>query len=178
MNVPPSRARRQLAARLALHSQQKADAEAGDVSDSPGIFSPSAENAATTSGGHDDLDDDGSNDIEHDPLADPVIDDDDDVDVEGISFGEPLHISPPTQPRDTEAASFREAQLRGGEGEGGEDGVVESSFSTPPRATKPKPSAAKSPPSPAGRHLDLDDFANSPAADPDDTDVEMKVALG
>ena len=173
LKVPPSRARRQLAARLALHSQQRADSE---LRNPAGSNSTSAHSNAYSA--HD-LDDD-DDEFGHDHLADPIAhDDDDDDDVEGITFGEPLRASPPVQPRDAhdvDIALLHDAQARGGEGEGDEDGIVDIDH-----LSKLKGSSL-SPPSSHARHLDLDDFANSPAADADDSedpdDVEMKVALG
>lgn len=109
LNLPPSRARRQLAARLALHSQRKAESE-----------------LETT---------------EH-------SDSDNDDDDAPLQFGQPLHHSPKVG-----ASDYADEETK-------------SVLAT------------------AHRQLDLDDFANSPAADADDAglgedvEVEMRVALG
>ncbi|KAL9074202.1 MAG: hypothetical protein Q9161_002396 [Pseudevernia consocians] len=129
LNLPPSRARRQLAARLALHSQQKADSEAND-SDNHELEKPFSDIEANA----DEFEDDSP-----------------------LTFGAPkLHHSP------TPSGQF-------------------GSIDPPKDAGDVKATAH--------RQLDLDDFANSPAADADDRasdegdgedghDVEMRVAMG
>ena len=134
LNLPPSRARRQLAARLALHSQQKADASSHDQpSTSP----------VTDIREHDDPQDDDSEDEQN-------------WSTEGMSHGD----------------SFDENQAAPGSAREGLGGNLEAE-----PTKKPSPATA--------RHLDLDDFANSPAADADDAadddsgeDIEMRVTLG
>ena len=164
LNVPPSRARRQLAARLALHSQQKADAEAEAEAEAEA-------GDATTSTIHDSSEPKGTkhlaseldNDEHDDPLA---LDEDDEADIPftgsrgEMNFGEPLHASPPTHPRDgndIDEILVREANAAAGthetaDGSEGKEGKVKHLTSSPGHI----------------RHLDLDDFANSPAADADD----------
>ena len=178
LNVPPSRARRQLAARLALHSQQRADAEA-EGSIETGLHPLSPEKASSLPKLR--LSDD-SNDFEHDPLADPVsYDDGDDYDdPNGISFGKPLGISQSShlhESHEDDEALIRESLSRSSEIEATPGNVAESSKTHSDSTSKT--SLSPSPPGGA-RHLDLDDFANSPAADADDAsdDVEMRVALG
>lgn len=131
LNLPPSRARRQLAARLALHSQQKAESSQGsnDMSDAVDYDQSTSPN-----------------------LSNNIDDDDDSGEDAPLQFGGPL------------------------------PGLIKS--------VKEEP---KSPVSPTvHRQLDLDDFANSPAADPEDRgsseeeglegeeahDVEMRIAIG
>lgn len=124
LNLPPSRARRQLAARLALHSQQQREVE--------------AQNETTEAVEH-------SQSFGPSSLNNNISDDDDDEEDAPLQFGEPLQALP-----------------------------------------KAGTEVTKSPP--VRRQLDLDDFANSPAADADDTsspeegemghDVEMRVTLG
>lgn len=135
LNLPPSRARRQLAARLALHSQQKADSEAHGA----------------------DADTD-SQELEK-PFSDAAEAEADEFEDEApLTFGAPLllHQSP------TPSGQFGEAASAGRD-------------AADVKAT-------------VHRQLDLEDFANSPAADADDRasdeegeeghDVEMRVAMG
>lgn len=129
--MPPSRARRQLAARLALHSQQKADAEASSSKDSR----------------------DSSGDIAGDDDHEGIDEDLQSWDKEDVSHDQ----QEKTSPLDTNPHS----PLAGGNA----------------REEEKK--------RPGGRQLDLDDFANSPAADADDTasndsgeDFEMRVTMG
>ncbi|KAL9130659.1 MAG: hypothetical protein Q9217_001229 [Psora testacea] len=138
LNLPPSRARRQLAARLALHSQQKAEASSNTEDFAISAQKDNANQEGTP-------DDNPEDDHHHWSSAEMTHDDPAQDKVRGA--GHPAE--------------------RGGIGS-----VLEEEEGR-------KPSAA------AVRHLDLDDFANSPAADADDTaeedsgeDVEMRVALG
>ena len=173
LNVPPSRARRQLAARLALHSQQKADAEADDATASGShepSLSPTADPAAPIH-----LADELENE-DNDPIALDDIDNDEGEDVPFISrevtFGEPLHASPPTHPRDGHDidAIILAGETKAAAAAGGDDATI-TITTPPPETTSPEGKAKNSHlTSPGGnmRHLDLDDFANSPAADADD----------
>ena len=131
LNLPPSRARRQLAARLALHREQKAEAEASATKDETDDLTEEAfggTNETREGNGHWDSDDATSDHT------------DDDYSTEQ-KFG--LDV--------TGSLSKEEEKKR-----------------------------------PGVRQLDLDDFANSPAADADETgsndssgeDIEMRVALG
>ncbi|KAG8530973.1 uncharacterized protein KY384_004330 [Bacidia gigantensis] len=134
LNLPPSRARRQLAARLALHSQQKAEAEYSTGKDDTEPLS-STENLEV-------VHDDDSDDERHSWDGHDISQDD----------------------------SLEEAEQGGAPESGSEIHVTETEAKK-----KSTPTASK--------HLDLEDFANSPAADADDTpdndeDVEMRVALG
>ncbi|KAL6717554.1 sporulation-induced protein [Lecanora helva] len=134
LNLPPSRARRQLAARLALHSQQKAEA-----SENSGEHNEASEHERTTNSNP----------------SDNLDNDDDDGEEAPLQFGGPLHARKPSK---------------------------DESEKTPPHVIPVE-----------HRQLDLDDFANSLAADPDDRgsseeeqgpdgedsqDVEMRIALG
>lgn len=142
LNLPPSRARRQLAARLALHSQQKADLAEEDAN---GVNEAlEHEQSISPSFNHDD---DGSDSSEDAPLQ----------------FGEPLHHTP---------------KINVDQGDANDEHEVEKGIPAVIPAVH--------------RQLDLDDFANSPAADADDRasseeealegeeghDVEMKVVMG
>ena len=138
LNLPPSRARRQLAARLALHSQQKT--EVSSNTDEPAT-SP-RKGIAHNDGGNDD----------------DVVDDQHRWNSEEMTHHE-LFLG-------KENENVHQAE---------EDGV----------GSIPEVGESRKPPTAVVRHLDLDDFANSPAADADDTaeedsgdDVEMKIALG
>ena len=149
LNVPPSRARRQLAARLALHSQQKADAEAeaddaaATTNSSSAAHDPHSSQIAATDHLASEL---GVNDL-HDPLNQGDDEDGEEVPLAGptpeVNFEE---SSPPMHPHegmnDIDAA----------DGSEGIEGKAKHLTSSPGHI----------------RHLDLDDFANSPAADVDD----------
>ena len=79
-----------------------------------------------------------------------------------MNFGEPLHASPPTHPRDgndIDEILLRESNaaaaattFEAADGSEGKEGKAKHLTSSPGHI----------------RHLDLDDFANSPAADADD----------
>lgn len=142
LNVPPSRARRQLAARLALHSQQKS--ESGEDSNETNEALEHEQSTSPNLNDHSDNDDDSGEDA---PLQ----------------FGGPSHDSPKIVLHQANSAAEEESKKS-------------------PTAVRPS----------APRRLSLDDFANSPAADPEDVgssedegleneqghDVEMRVALG
>lgn len=179
LNVPPSRARRQLAARLARHSQQKTDTESEDnannIHQSSNLDSSSTLQHAQT---------DGSNDIDNyldnDPHADPIIDDDGD-DLEAITSAEHVQLSSPTNPAATPDVGKSKIQDLDLHEKDVENNV--NNAAVPPSDAPPKVKSPLSALSPGHmRHLDLDDFANSPAADAEDSedgeDVEMKVAFG
>lgn len=185
LNVPPSRARRQLAARLARHSQQRADAEAED-SPSHDDQSSAAPNEQTSSeklsafDGIEDVDND--NDFENDPLADPVSQRDvDDDDVHGLSLGGHLHLS--NQNHSPEGHKGPKGSLIEKD-TSHSDGIEVKNKANPDDETAKSKHTATSPLSaPNMRHLDLDDFANSPAADAEDSedlsgeDVDMKFSM-
>lgn len=130
LNLPPSRARRQLAARLALHSQQKAESTEGYSDNNEAV------------------DEDHSNT----PGLSNLDEDDDSGEDTPLHFGGPLHKPTKNEPE-----------------------------KSPPHLIPVE-----------HRQLDLDDFANSPAADADDRgfseeegvegeegqDVEMRISLG
>lgn len=134
-----------------MHSQQKADAEAENATASAGHDSSAG--SGTLNHLADELDND------HD---DPLALDDDAEDVPFISremtFGEPLHASPPTHPRDgseIDAILLRDAKADVDAPEvASSEGKGKGSYLTSSPGNM--------------RHLDLDDFANSPAADADD----------
>ena len=137
LNLPPSRARRQLAARLALHSQQKAEASSNDED--------LAISSKKHTRSHDGVQDDNSDDEQHHWTSAEMTQDDD-------------------QLSENHVAAIHE--------QGGLGSVLDEEV-----GRKPSPATA--------RHLDLDDFANSPAADADDAadddsgeDIEMRIALG
>ena len=131
LNLPPSRARRQLAARLA----RKAEAE--NISSKEGVDDITSDDMFRDVDDHEFSLNDGNGSWAHDDISEEKL-----------------------------------------EKETGLDASPEpSTHETPPKDEERKRLG--------GRHLDLDDFANSPAADADDTastdsgeDVEMRVALG
>ena len=183
MNVLPSRARRQLAARLALHSQQRADAEAADdeadsadlQGDADASSSPRHKASPfddTNASSYHNPDSDEEPDPHSDPMSSSAFDSDDDnaTDVpssESLLVAPLAHAHPDNHSTDDISPQYS------------------TSTSNPqPRESPNSPlrhhddehgmeRQSLSPPNLNMRQLDLDDFANSPAADAMDDGMGM-----